>query len=37
MEWVLRIMSNQLRDDETGPAEIAYRTAATIAKLAPNA
>ena len=37
MEWVLRIMSNQLRDDETGPAELAYRAAATIAKIAPNA
>ena len=37
MEWVLRIMSNQLRDDESGPAELAYRTAATIAKIAPNA
>ena len=37
MEWVLRIMSNQLRDDESGPAELAYRAASQIAKLAPNA
>jgi len=37
MEWVLRIMSNQLRPDETGPAEIAYGLASAIAKIAPNA
>lgn len=37
MEWVLRIMSNQLRPDETGPAEFAYRAASQIAKMAPNA
>jgi geranylgeranyl reductase family protein len=37
MEWVLRIMSNELRDDETGPAELAYRAASAIARLAPNA
>ena len=37
MEWVLRIMANELRHDETGPAEIAYGTASAIARLAPNA
>ena len=37
MEWVLRIMSNEMRPDETGPAELAYRAAAAIARLAPNA
>ncbi len=37
MEWMLRIMANLLRDDETGPAELAYRAAAKIVKLAPNA
>jgi hypothetical protein len=37
MEWVLRIMSNELRPDETGPAELAYRAASAIARLAPNA
>lgn len=37
MDWVLRIMSNELRDDETGPAELAYRAASAIARLAPNA
>jgi len=37
MEWVLRIMANLLRPDEIGPAEAAYKAAAKIAKLAPNA
>ena len=37
MEWVLRIMANHLRQDETGPAELAYRAAATIAEIAPDA
>jgi geranylgeranyl reductase family protein len=37
MEWVLRIMSNELRSDETGPAEVAYRAASAIARMAPNA
>jgi flavin-dependent dehydrogenase len=37
MEWVLRIMANLLRDDEKGPAELAYKAAAKIVKLAPNA
>jgi len=35
MEWVLRIMANMLRPDETGPAEAAYRALAAIARLAP--
>jgi len=37
MEWVLRIMANLLRPDELGPAELAYKAAAKIVKLAPNA
>ena len=37
MEWVLRIMANLLREDEKGPAELAYKVAAKIVKLAPNA
>ncbi len=37
MEWVLRIMANLLRPDELGPAEAAYRAAAALARLAPNA
>ena len=37
MEWVLRIMANLLRPDELGPAELAYKAAAQIVKLAPNA
>jgi len=37
MEWVLRIMANLLRPDETGPAEAAYNAAAKLVKLAPNA
>jgi geranylgeranyl reductase family protein len=36
MEWVLRIMANLLRDDEVGPAEAAYRAAATLARLVPD-
>jgi geranylgeranyl reductase family protein len=35
MEWLLRIMSNLLRPDELGPAEAAYKAAATIARLVP--
>jgi geranylgeranyl reductase family protein len=31
MEWVLRIMSNLVREDELGPAEAAYRAVAAIA------
>ena len=37
MEWVLRIMANLLRPDELGPAELAYKAAANLVKLAPNA
>ena len=37
MEWVLRIMANLLRPDELGPAEAAYKAAATIVRLAPSA
>ncbi len=37
MEWVLRIMANLLRPDEFGPAEAAYKAAAALVKLAPNA
>lgn len=36
MEWVLRIMANLLRPDERGPAEVAYKMAAAIVRLAPN-
>jgi geranylgeranyl reductase family protein len=34
MEWILRIMSNLVRDDELGPAEAAYRAVAAIASRA---
>lgn len=37
MEWVLRIMANLLRPDEIGPAEAAYKAAAQIVRLFPNA
>ena len=37
MTWILRIMSNLVRPDETGPAEAAYRALVTIARLAPEA
>jgi len=30
MEWVLRIMSNTLRPDELGPAEMAYKAVAAL-------
>lgn len=36
MEWVLRIMANLLREDEVGPAELAYKAAATIARVIPE-
>jgi geranylgeranyl reductase family protein len=36
MEWVLRIMANLLRDDEIGPAEAAYRSAAALVRLVPE-
>jgi geranylgeranyl reductase family protein len=35
MNWILRIMSNLMRPDETGPAEAAYRALSGIARLAP--
>jgi geranylgeranyl reductase family protein len=37
MEWVLRIMANLLRPDELGPAEAAYKAAAALTRLAPDA
>jgi len=37
MEWVLRIMANMLREDERGPAELAYRAVAAVARMAPEA
>ena len=37
MEWALRIMCNELRPEDNGPAEAAYATASAIARLAPNA
>ena len=36
MEWVLRIMANLLRPDETGPAEAAYKAASALARLSPR-
>ena len=36
MSWILRIMANLLRPDETGPAEAAYRALALIARTAPE-
>ncbi len=36
MSWILRIMANLLRPDETGPAETAYRALALIARMAPE-
>jgi geranylgeranyl reductase family protein len=36
MSWILRIMANLLRPDETGPAEAAYRALALIARLVPE-
>jgi geranylgeranyl reductase family protein len=37
MSWILRIMANLLRPDETGPAEAAYRALAVIARMTPKA
>ncbi len=37
MSWILRIMANLLRPDETGPAEAAYRALAVIARMSPEA
>jgi len=36
MDWVLRIMANLLREDETGPAEAVYKAAATLARVVPE-
>ena len=36
MSWILRIMANLLRPDETGPAEAAYRALALIGRLTPD-
>ncbi len=36
MEWVLRIMANLLRPDELGPAELAYKAAAALARVIPE-
>jgi geranylgeranyl reductase family protein len=33
MEWLLRIMSNLLREDEHGPAELAYQALSTLTKM----
>jgi menaquinone-9 beta-reductase len=37
MEWVMRIMANLLRPDELGPAEAAYKAAAALARMVPEA
>jgi geranylgeranyl reductase family protein len=36
MEWLLRIMSNLLRPEEIGPAELAYQALSVVARLAPR-
>lgn len=36
MSWLLRIMANLLRPDETGPAEAAYRALSFIARIGPS-
>ena len=36
MEWVLRIMSNLLRPDEIGPAEVVYKTVERLVALGPE-
>ena len=36
MEWLLRIMSNLLREDEHGPAELAYKALVTLTNLVPT-
>ena len=36
MDWVLRIMANLLREDETGPAEAVYRAASVVARAVPE-
>jgi geranylgeranyl reductase family protein len=35
MDWLLRIMSNLLRDNQLGPAEAAYKALAAVAKVKP--
>ncbi len=36
MEWALRIMTNELRPDEIGPAELAYGAIARLVRLLPD-
>jgi len=36
MEWVLRTMANLLRPDETGAAEVAYRTVERLVRIGPE-
>jgi menaquinone-9 beta-reductase len=36
MEWVLRIMANLMRPDETGVAEAAYKAAAALVRFVPE-
>ncbi|MGH8997910.1 MAG: geranylgeranyl reductase family protein [Acidimicrobiia bacterium] len=36
MEWVLRIMSNMCRPDETGPAEAAYKVVERLVAIGPE-
>jgi geranylgeranyl reductase family protein len=36
MSWMLRIMANLLRPDETGPAEATYRALAVVSRLVPE-
>ncbi|MHB1518292.1 MAG: geranylgeranyl reductase family protein [Acidimicrobiales bacterium] len=36
MGWLLKIMANLLRPDETGPAEAAYRALALVARMTPE-
>jgi menaquinone-9 beta-reductase len=36
LEWLLRVSSNMLRPDETGPAEAAYKAAAAIVRHLPE-
>jgi len=36
MEWLLRIMANLVRPEETGPAEAAYRALSAIGRLTPG-
>jgi hypothetical protein len=36
MEWVLRIMSNLLRPEEVGPAEVVYKMLERLVALGPE-